>query len=43
MLAVGIYDITQREIPLFIVDLSLAQDMKAFRGDIDPFIFKQDI
>jgi len=43
MLAVGIYDLTQRKILLFIVDLCLAQDMKACKGDIDPFILKEDI
>lgn len=35
-LKVRIDDVTQGEIS-FIVDLSLGEDMKLYRGDIDPF------
>jgi hypothetical protein len=31
-LAVKIYDVIQRDISLFIVDLSLGHDLKAYRG-----------
>jgi hypothetical protein len=43
MLAVGICDLTRREIFLFIADLSLAQNMKAYKGNIHPFIRKEEI